>query len=263
MTRDGHRVRVLVVDDERPARAFLLTMLRRYENVEVVGEADGGARAVELILELRPDLALLDLHMPEVDGLGVVRMLPKRRTPLIAFVTAHDQHAIEAFELNAIDYLLKPVTPVRLGETIRRALERLEHADLAVGQTERVRTVAADYAGVVGTTPIRRIPVRRRNDIVFVPVDQLATAGADGELVRLTTAAGERFVITYRLKDLESRLDPAQFVRLSRGALVNVGHIGRVTPVPGGTYEILMTNGQQLETSRIRSRVLREQLLKL
>jgi two-component system, LytTR family, response regulator len=261
--REGHVLRVLIADDERPARAFLASMLRRCDDVQVVGEADGGERAVEMISELKPDLALLDLHMPELDGLAVVRMLPRRRTPLVAFVTAYDQHAIEAFKLNAIDYLLKPVTPTRLRETLNRAHERLERHDLAAAQADRVRSVAANYAGAVGTVPMQRIPVRRRDDIVFLPVEQLATAIADGELLRLTTVSGDRFVITYRLKDLEARLDPARFIRIARGALINIGMVERVTPVPGGTYEVRMTNGQELESSRLRSRVLREQMLKL
>src|SRR5579884_70946 len=102
------RIRIIVADDERPARAFLTNLLRGFEDVEIVGEAANGAEAVELIESARPDLALLDLQMPEVDGLGVVRLVPRDKLPLIAFVTAYDEHAVRAFEMNAVDYLLKP-----------------------------------------------------------------------------------------------------------------------------------------------------------
>ena len=110
---------------------------------------------------------------------------------------------------------------------------------------------------------LRRIPVRTRNEIIFVPVDSVAAVIADGELLQITTRAGDRHVITYRLKDLEARLDPAQFVRLSRGSLANVDLIERVTPLSGGTYMVTLATGQQLPVSRMRARVLRDQLFKL
>jgi two-component system LytT family response regulator len=108
------KLRVVIADDERPARSFLAAMLRNFEDVEIVGEASNGAEAVEIIEREKPDLALLDLQMPELDGLGVVRLLRKSSTPLVGFVTAYDEYAVSAFELNAIDYLLKPVDADRL-----------------------------------------------------------------------------------------------------------------------------------------------------
>lgn len=111
--------------------------------------------------------------------------------------------------------------------------------------------------------PLRRIPVRRRDDIVLVPVEQVVSVTADGELLHLTTAAGERHTVNYRLKDLEARLDATEFVRLSRGALVRVTAIQKVSPMPAGTYMVTLRNGQQHQVSRIRSRLLREQLLRL
>ncbi|MGH9940662.1 MAG: LytR/AlgR family response regulator transcription factor, partial [Blastocatellia bacterium] len=110
-------LRVVIADDERPARSFLAAMLRGFEDVTLVGEAEDGAEAIEVIERTRPDLALLDLQMPEVDGLGVIRLLKKSCLPLVAFVTAYDGYAVPAFELNAVDYLLKPVEHSRLRET--------------------------------------------------------------------------------------------------------------------------------------------------
>ncbi len=118
-------MRVVIADDERPARAFLAATLRALDGVELVGEATGGADAVTLIERTHPDLALLDLQMPEVDGLAVVRLVRRDRLPLVAFVTAYDEYAVQAFELSAIDYLLKPVEPARLRETVARAAARL------------------------------------------------------------------------------------------------------------------------------------------
>jgi two-component system LytT family response regulator len=260
------RLRVVVADDERPARAFLVTLLRSCDDVEVVGEAADGAEAVELIERTRPDLALLDLQMPELDGLGVVRLLRRDVLPLVAFVTAYDEYAVRAFALNAIDYLLKPVDSARLRHTLTRAHERLERADwraTRAEETDRLARAVEAVGSAAPPAPLRRIPVRRRDDIVFVPVEQVVAIVADGELLHLHAPTGERFTITYRLKDLEARLDPADFVRLSRGTLVRVDAIQKVSPMPGGTYLVTLRNGQQHPVSRIRSRVVRDQLLRL
>ena len=131
------KLRVIVADDERPARAFLAGILRKFEDVEVIGEAASGAECVELIEQLSPDLVLLDLQMPEVDGLGVVRLVRRDKLPLIAFVTAYDEYAVRAFEMNAVDYLSKPVDPTRLRATVNRAMERLERAELRPGDADR------------------------------------------------------------------------------------------------------------------------------
>ena len=257
------RLRVVVADDERPARTVLTGLLSHFEDVEIVGEATNGAECVELIEQLSPDLALLDLQMPEVDGLGVVRLVRRDKLPLIAFVTAYDEYAVRAFEMNAVDYLLKPVDAARLRTTINRAIERLERADLRPNDAERLRAAAHDYAATQPAPLLRRIPVRKRDDIYLVPVEQVVSVVADGELLHLTTRAGERYTITYRLKDLETRLDPAQFVRVSRGTLLNVGMIQKITSLPGGTYVAVLHGGAQHPVSRIRGRVLRDQLLKL
>ncbi len=256
-------LRVVVADDERHARAFLASLLASFDGVELVGEADNGAEAVELIERVAPDLALLDLQMPEIDGLGVVRLLPKGRMPLIAFVTAYDEYAVRAFEMNAIDYLLKPVEPARLRATINRAIERLEHADWRPADADRLRAATTDYAEMRPQSLLKRIPVRKREDIFLVPVDQLVSIIADGELLHLTTKTGERHTITYRLKDLEARLDPAQFVRVSRGTLLSLPMIQKITPMPGGTYVAVLYNGTEHQVSRIRGRVLRDRLLRL
>jgi len=262
------KLRVVIADDERPARAFLANMLRSFPDVEIVGEAKSGPEAVAVIEQQRPDLALLDLQMPEVDGLGVVRLLRKELTPLVAFVTAYDEYAVRAFELNAIDYLLKPVEPARLRQTIMRAHDRLERADVrreGPGQSARLRAAMVAYEGAPPQAGgwLRRIPVRRRDDIVILHVEQIASVIADGELLHLTTDAGERYTITYRLKDLEARLDPSRFVRLSRSALVNLDLVQRVSPMTGGTYVVQLRNRQQVPVSRLRARALREQLFRL
>ncbi len=256
-------LRVIIADDERPARAFLSSILVNFEDVEIVGEAASGAECVELIEAVSPDLALIDLQMPEIDGMGVVRLIRRDRLPLVAFVTAFDEYAVRAFEMNAVDYLLKPVDAARLRNTVNRAIERLERADLRPGDGDRIRAAATEYAESLPPTALRRIPVRKRDDIYLVPVEQIVSIIADGELLHLTTRQNEQYTITYRLKDLELRLDPSQFVRISRGTLLNIGMIQKITPMPGGTYVAVTHSGTQHQVSRIRGRVLREQLLRL
>jgi two-component system LytT family response regulator len=257
------KLRVAIADDERPARSFLAAMLRTFPDVDLIGEATNGAEAIELIEKERPDLALLDLQMPEVDGLGVVRLIRKDRLPLIAFVTAYDEYAVRAFELNAVDYLLKPVEWSRLRDTLNRVQERLERVDLRETEAEHLKAAAAEYETSTRQTYLERIPIRQRDEIILVPVDRIASIIADGELLHLTTTDEQRHSFSYRLKDVEGRLDPAKFVRLSRGALVNISQINRVSPLPGGTYVVTLHNHQQLNVSRIQARILRDQLLKL
>lgn len=256
-------LRVLIADDERPAREYLKRLLAEFENVEIVGEAENGTEAAESIKTLGPDLALLDLQMPEMSGIAVARTLEKEQMPLIAFVTAFDEYAVQAFELNAVDYLLKPVEPARLGETIQRAQERIGRNNWRERESERVEGAADTYEASARNEPLSRIPVKKRDDIYLVPVADVASIVADGELLHISTNGGERYVINFRLKDLETRLDPERFLRLSRGAIVNIDSIAKISPMPGGTYQVSLTNGQELESSRQQSRLLRSKVFKL
>jgi two-component system, LytTR family, response regulator len=257
------RLRVVIADDERPARSFLAALLRSFEDVLIVAEAETGKEAVAAIERERPDLALLDLQMPELDGIGVVRLLKKTEMPLIAFVTAYDEYAVRAFEVNAVDYLLKPVEKTRLREALNRAQERIEHAEIVAEQSNRVGDAIAAYESSSRAPYLERIPVRRRDEILIVPVSHIASIVAEGELLYLTTTKNERHAITYRLKDLETRLDPTRFIRLGRGTLANLDLIVKVNVMPGGTHVALLSTGHKLQVSRLQSRIIRERLLKL
>ena len=183
--------------------------------------------------------------------------------PLIAFVTAYDEYAVRAFEVNAVDYLLKPVERTRLRDTLNRVQDRIEHAELVAEQASRVGAAIDAYEALSMSNYLERIPVRHRDEVIIVPVPQIAAIVADGELLNITTARGQRHTITYRLKDLERRLDPARFIRLGRGTLANVDLITKVSMMPGGTHLALLNNGQKLQVSRLQSRILRERLLKI
>ncbi|MEP7118110.1 MAG: LytTR family DNA-binding domain-containing protein [Acidobacteriota bacterium] len=252
---------VVIADDERPARKFLANLLATCPDVALVGEATNGKEAVALIEQIRPDLALLDLQMPELGGLEAARLISANALPAIAFVTAFDEFALEAFEVNAVDYLLKPVELERLQATLERARARV-----TADTPERVRAVTAAataYDAATRRTYLERIPVRRRDEVVILPVRQIASIVADGELLHITTTARERYTISHRLHALEARLDPRRFLRLGRGTLAAVDLIQRVSPMPGGTYQVTLSNGQELPVSRLQSKVLRDTLLKL
>lgn len=255
------RLAIVVADDERPARKFLTRLLSAWPDVEVVGEASNGKEAVELIERLHPDVALLDLQMPELGGLDAARLVSAGALPAIAFVTAFDEFAVQAFELNAVDYLLKPVDSDRLRVTLDRARTRI-----TAGRAEKIRTVSAAasaYEAATRRTFLERIPVRKRDEVVILPVRQIASIVAEGELLHLTTVSSERYTIAHRLHALEARLDPRRFVRLGRGTLAALDLIQRVSPMPGGTYLVTLSNGQELAVSRLQSKMLRETLLRL
>lgn len=256
-------LRIVIADDERPAREFLKNILSEFENVSLAGEAKNGAEAVELIKEHKPDLALLDLQMPEMSGLEVVKNLPEKSLPFVAFVTAYDEFAVKAFEINAIDYLLKPVEKSRLEETLQRVWERLAQEEIHKNRITKLKTAVRNYEQTVSGEKLERIPVKKRGEILLVPVNEIASVVADGELLHITTEKNQRYVINFRLKDLEARLDPEKFVRLSRGALANVEMFEKIAPMPGGTFQITLKNGQEISTSRQQSKFLRDRLLKL
>ncbi len=258
-----NKLRIVIADDERPARNFLKAILQSYEDVEIVGEAETGASAVEVIKQTKPDLALLDLQMPDGTGLEVVKLLKKSQLPLVAFVTAYDEYAVPAFELNAIDYLLKPVEKARLRETLDRAAERLEQTDYREKESDKLKAAVAVYQENTNKTPLERIPVHRRGEILLIPVAEVVSIVADGELLHIAVLPDKKYTINYRLKDLEARLDADRFIRLSRGALVNLEMIARISPMPGGTYSVWLKNGQEISSSRLQSKILREKLLKL
>ncbi len=258
-----NKLRLIIADDERPAREFLKTILREFEDAEIVGEAKNGAEAIEIIKRVKPDLAILDLQMPEITGLEVVKMLRKSQMPLVAFVTAYDEYAVQAFDVNAIDYLLKPIEKSRLWETLQRASERLEQTDFRSVEAAKLKKAAENYDEMARPRFLERIPVKKNEEILLIPVREIVSIVADGELLHITNLQNKRFVVNHRLKDLETRLASDKFVRLSRGALVNLEMIAKISQMPGGTFSVLLKNGQEISASRLQSRILRERLLKL
>ena len=256
-------MRVLIVDDEAPARVRLRQMLGAHADVELVGEAETGVEAMQLAGALKPDVILLDIQMPGCSGIDVAACLAEPR-PRVIFCTAYDQHAVDAFELNAVDYLLKPISRVRLSQALDRvrslAAGRPSDSPLASdsplvskGAAALDRTVRSQRSGPA------RFLVRNAAHYIVVGESRVLYFASEGGLTRLV-GDGAQYWMDPTLNELEQRLDPARFFRVSRAALINLNAVAEVFPFPGGSGEVLLKNGQRLEVSRRRFRDLLEAL---
>lgn len=247
-------LRTLIVDDEKLARDRLSGFLRGMDDVEVIGEASNGPEAVAMIEAQRPDLVLLDVQMPGMDGFGVLRQLTHR--PAVVFATAFDNYAIKAFEVEAADYLLKPISRDRLRAAVRRIRDRHEQHGSDAELQEMVRALQQRqrrYASQLTVQKGRQILVLAASDIYWFEVEH--------RLVYAHTAS-ERFMSNYTLKDLEDRLDPEVFFRAHKSRLVNLQHVKAIVPWFGGRYKLVMKNSgrSEVELSRAQARVLRRRM---
>ncbi len=243
-------MRVLVVDDEELARARIKELLADIPDVEVAGEAENGLRAVDMVGELGPDVVILDIQMPGMDGFEVVEALT--HVPLVIFATAFDEYAIKAFEVNSVDYLLKPISRERLGEAIERARSLLD-------DTPQLDDQMARLAGLIRSRDMRRLPVMKGKKIVLVDLDDIVWIGVEGELVFVHTAS-EKYMMNATMAELESRLDPRVFFRSHRSSIVNLNHVKEIVPWFSGKYKIIVDDEKKSELvlSRARAKGLRE-----
>lgn len=240
------KVRTLVVDDEPLAREGLRAMLTAFDWVEVVGEAADGEAAVEAIERLAPELVFLDVQMPGLLGTEVMRRIEKQ--PYVVFTTAFSQHAVTAFELGAVDYLLKPFGPTRLAA----AMERLRTAigePAGVGAIERL-------SGALSGGPISRLFVRTGGSLVPLPVASVWWFEADGDYLIAHTERA-RHTLHLALSRLEARLDPERFVRVHRAHVVNLDHVRAFRRDPRGNLEAELPDGRRVPVSRARAQELR------
>jgi DNA-binding LytR/AlgR family response regulator len=245
-------LRVLIVDDEPAARSRLRRLLEDLE-AECIGEASNAIEALDRTAALAPDVLLLDIAMPEVSGLDVARHLREPR-PMIVFQTAHDEHAVAAFEQEAIDYLLKPVTRDRLERALERAARRMAEGAGAAAHAAVERVARAG----IGSTPARRVLVRSGAGHRLVPVRDIARVTADEGLARVLLASGS-FLTDYTLAELEARFGTA-FVRASRGDLVNVEWIDGLASDGDGSATLTLRDRSTVHVSRRRAAALRRTL---
>lgn len=252
------RVRALVVEDEAPARRRLLELLRPVEWIDCVGAAENGERAVTLIDTLRPDLVFLDIQMPRLSGLDVLRKV--QHQPAVIFTTAYDRYAVSAFELEALDYVLKPFGAERLLVALRRARRALVDQDVEPVRERAARALAAGESGASGGEPLARFFVRDRGRLVLVDARDIVRLEADDDYVRVFTR--ERSYLVYlTLNDFERRLDAERFLRVHRTHLVNLDFVSQLVPLDGGRMQVELRDGTKIAASRARSRLLRERTL--
>lgn len=244
MTR---RLRIAVVDDEPPARFKLRKFLEDHPRAELVGEAGDGVEAVRLIEELRPDVVLLDVQMPELDGFDVLEALDMDELPHVVFITAYDEFAVRAFEVRALDYLLKPVDRDRFDTAIERAMEMVERGAAGEEAGDRVRSTAAELRTRQG--PLQRFLVRSRGRMWFVRAEQVDWIEAAGNYIKLHVGDGTH-MIRGVLKDVADRLDPDRFVRIHRSTIVNLESIRELQEWSHGDCLVLLKDGTELRLSR-------------
>jgi two-component system, LytTR family, response regulator len=240
-----NKIRTLVVDDEPMARERVRHLLAQQSDVEVVGECADGDEAVAAIERLSPELVFLDVQMSGLDGFGVIRAVSPHRMPMVVFTTAYDEYALRAFEVHALDYLLKPFDAQRFQRALERARERLERqrtGDLG----RRLLAMVQDARPEAATA--ERILIRSGGRIYFVRVDDIDWVDAAGNYVRLHVK-GETHLFRETMNAMEQRLDPGRFARIHRSHMVNINRIKELQP-HGGEHIVILQNGVQLTLSR-------------
>ena len=241
-------IRALIVDDEPLARTGVQQLIDPLDDVTIVGEATDGDEAVREIAAQEPDLVFLDVQMPEMSGLEVVREVGVEDMPLTIFVTAYDQYALEAFEAHALDYLLKPIEEDRFDEAMERAREQLRRAE-ADTLNQQLQGLLREYADEEDRDGIERFTVRSRDRIYFVDVEDVQWIESEGDYVALHDGE-DAHLVRKTMKKLEEQLASDQFLRVHRSYIVNVDYIEELRPLDHGTYQLRMASGTPLKTSR-------------
>ena len=242
----GGMIRAVVVDDEPLGREGVKLHLEGEPGVALCGEASDGRRAIAMIASLKPDLVFLDVQMPGVDGFQVVEAIPPADLPTIVFVTAYDKYAIRAFEIHALDYLLKPYTAERFAVSMRKAREEIA-ARGSRNSRQRLLEMIAERASA--SAHLQRFVIKSGEGYRLVPAGDVASFEAQGNYVRLKTGNGQH-LLRITMAELEKRLDPARFARIHRSTMVNIERIKEITPAWHGDFEVLLTDGQRLRLSR-------------
>lgn len=241
------KIRALIVDDEPPARELIATLLRDEPDVEVVGECVNGRKAVTAIERLSPDLVFLDVRMPGLDGFGVLGALPVERWPLIVFVTAYDEHAVRAFEVHALDYVLKPFEYDRLRQAVQRARAKLSQRD-GVSEQTRLLSLLEDLQNKAQAWD--RLVVREAGRITFLKPDEIDWIEAEGNYVCLHVGA-KSYLLRESMNAAEARLEVRKFLRVSRSALVNLERVKEWQPLFHGDSVLTLKDGTRLAVSRL------------
>lgn len=252
MAPDPKKIRVLVADDEPHALSTLVELVRGHPDLELIAACGDGATAIDKALELEPELLVLDVQMPGATGLQVVDRLPQDKRPLVIFATAHDDHAVEAFDLHAVDYLLKPFDDKRFRLALDRAQKRRRDEGPEPGE-QRIQ-------GVLKEQGEDRIAIHRGGALVLVPFDDIAWVESADQYVRLHLKDGSEELMRASMGHLEKRLSPPAFMRVHRSAIVAVAEIHSLQSATSGTGQISLRSGAAVPVSRTRLALVRRAL---
>ncbi len=249
-------MRCVIVDDEEPARARMRRLLAPYPDLEIAGEARDGLEAVRVVEELRPDLLFLDIELPGLAGFEVLHSLPRDITPLVIFVTGYDQHALAAFDANALAYLLKPVEPERLAQAVERARKLASGETDRAREGERLRRIATQEQGVM-----RQVVCRKRDRLLLIAPDQILWFQVESGIVKAHTA-DDVFWVNSQLSELEARLPADRFFRARREVLVNVERIAEIRPYFKSGFLLVMsdTAATEIVVSERQARLFRQRI---
>jgi two-component system, LytTR family, response regulator len=250
-------IRLLIVDDEPLARAGVRRLLEHDDVIQVIGECEDGAEAVVAILDQQPDAVLLDIKMPEMNGLDVVRAIGVERMPLTVFITAYDEHALRAFELHAVDYLLKPFDDERFAQTIQRIKSEIQ-TRAAARLSEKLLNVLQDTQPKGGRF-LNRIVVRTEGRTLLLKTADVEWIEAADYYARIH-AGGKSYLLRETMNELESKLDPEVFFRVHRSAIVNLEKVKEIQPYTRGEHVVIMNGGAKVRLSRGRREKLEERL---
>jgi two-component system LytT family response regulator len=240
-------IKVLVVDDEFLGRERIRSLLSEHADIKIVGECVNGREAVEAIQNLKPDLVFLDVQMPKIDGFEVVEIIGTENMPAVIFVTAYDEYAIRAFEINAVDYLLKPFDKERFEKAVERAKREIKTQESPTEIRENLRELLKE----VKTEPqfLKRIPVKSANGTTFVPTEEIDWISASGHYLELHIG-NETHLIREKLSVIETKLDPRIFARIHRSTIVNLDRIKSLHPIFNGDQLVILKNGRELNLRR-------------
>ncbi len=241
-----NKIRTIIIDDEPLAREGIRTLLAGEAEFKVVGECENGAQAIEAIEKSRPDLIFLDVQMPEVDGFEILMAIEQERLPLVIFVTAYDRYAVRAFDVHAIDYLLKPIDRKRFKDAAKRVISRMA--------ASRMGEIGKNLAGLLDDVQSRRrdsdrLVIKSGGTIQFLPTEEIDWIGAAGNYLKIH-AGSEVHLMRETMAGMENRLAPERFVRIHRSTIVNLKRVKKLEPGFAGDYVVFLSSGQELMLTR-------------
>jgi two-component system LytT family response regulator len=241
------KIRTLIADDEPAARDSIQILISKRSDIEIVGICKDGKETAETILDLKPDLVFLDIQMPAMDGFEILEAIKDDLLPVIVFVTAFDQYALKAFEMSAVDYLLKPYSDERFVQSLDKAKQWIASRN-AHSQIERIENLLTALQNS-SSSYLKKLVVKNQGKITFIPVSTILSIESEGNFVKVHTQEGQKLA-SYTFKQLEAILDPKVFTRIHKSYMVNLDFIESIEPYFHGDYHLVLTDGSKIKLSR-------------